>query len=207
MLLLDEPLTGLDSGLRRKILEDLRAWNAANEIPIVYVTHNRDEIDAIGRRVVTLDNGEVRDTGGAHYVLDTPGSVALAEAAGFENLLHAIVLEQKQADGVTRVSLSLANRELEIPFTKAQIGQSAQIAIRAGDILLASEHPRGISARNILQGTVLALDQRGTLCVAQIDAGVNFTVHLTPGAVRSLQLAAGQVVWLVIKTYSCRLVA
>ena len=84
---------------------------------------------------------------------------------------------------------------------------AAAAAIRAGDILLASEHPHGISARNILQGTVVALEQRGTLCVAQIDAGVIFHVHLTPGAVRSLQVTAGQIVWLVIKTYSCRLVA
>jgi molybdate transport system ATP-binding protein len=207
VLLLDEPLTGLDSGLRRKILEDLRAWNAANEIPILYVTHNRDEVDAIGRRVVMLHNGEVKDTGSAQSLLDAPGSVALAEAAGFENLLHGIVLEQKMADGVTRVSLSLANRELEIPFTNARAGESVQIAIRAGDILLASEHPRGLSARNILQGTVVTLEQRGMLCVAQIDAGVAFTVHLTPSAVRSLQLAVGQVVWLVVKTYSCRVVA
>jgi molybdate transport system ATP-binding protein len=41
VLLLDEPLTGLDSALRRSILEDLRAWNDANRIPILYVTHNR----------------------------------------------------------------------------------------------------------------------------------------------------------------------
>jgi len=61
LLLLDEPLTGLDAALRQAILQDLRAWNAANRIPILYVTHNREEVDAIGERVVALINGRVQE--------------------------------------------------------------------------------------------------------------------------------------------------
>jgi len=41
ILLLDEPLTGLDAALKSSIIEDLRVWNAANRIPILYVTHSR----------------------------------------------------------------------------------------------------------------------------------------------------------------------
>jgi molybdate transport system ATP-binding protein len=82
-----------------------------------------------------------------------------------------------------------------------------QIAVRAGDILLATEPPKAISARNILPGTVLALELRGSLYTVQVDAGLVFTVHVTPGAVRSLQMAVGQRVWLVLKTHSCHLVA
>jgi molybdopterin-binding protein len=40
-----------------------------------------------------------------------------------------------------------------------------------------------------------------------IEAGVSFEVHLTPAALAELQLKAGNQVWLVIKTYSCNLVA
>lgn len=207
LLLLDEPLSGLDAGLRRKILDDLRNWNAANNIPILYVTHNRDEVDAIGERVVTLAQGRVQDSGRPGVVLDTPRSVALAQAAGFENLLHGIVLEHRPSDGVMRIALSLSNRELEIPLGLAPKGSSVQIAVRAGDILLATEPPKSISARNILPGTILSLELRGTLFNVQVDAGLVFTVHVTPGAVRSLHLAAGQQVWLVLKTHSCHLVA
>jgi len=59
VLLLDEPLTGLDSPLRRAILQDLRDWNDANRIPILYVTHNREELDAVGEPVVALLQGRV----------------------------------------------------------------------------------------------------------------------------------------------------
>ena len=206
LLLLDEPLTGLDAALRQAILQDLRAWNVANRIPILYVTHNREEVDAIGERVVALINGQVQDSGTPRTVLDAPRSIALAQAAGFENLLYAHVVEQRPADGVMRVALASANCELEIPLGTVPPGAAVQVAIRAGDILLATEAPRALSARNVLPGTLEALEPRGSLVVAQVNAGARFIVHLTPGAVRSLQLVPGLRVWLVLKTHSCHVV-
>ena len=206
LLLLDEPLTGLDAALRQAILQDLRAWNAAERIPILYVTHNREEVDAIGERVVALINGRVQESGAPRAVLDVPRSVALAQASGFENLLNGHVVEQRPADGVMRVTLGSANCELEIPLGIVPPGAAVQVAIRAGDILLATEAPRALSARNVLPGTLEALERRGSLVVAQVSAGARFIVHLTPGAVRSLQLVPGLRVWLVLKTHSCHVV-
>ena len=206
LLLLDEPLTGLDAALRQGILQDLRAWNAANRIPILYVTHNREEVDAIGERVVALVNGRVQESGAPRAVLDAPRSIALAQAAGFENILNAHVVEERPADGVMRVALASGNCDLEIPLGTAPPGAAIQVAIRAGDILLATEAPRALSARNVLPGTLETLEPRASLVVAQVNAGAHFIVHLTPGAVRSLQLAPGMRVWLVLKTHSCHVV-
>src|SRR5690242_15689374 len=44
VLLLDEPLSALDGVTKSKIMEDLRAWNEARGIPIIYVTHGRREV-------------------------------------------------------------------------------------------------------------------------------------------------------------------
>ena len=206
VLLLDEPLTGLDSGLRQSILQDLREWNAANRIPILYVTHNREEVDAIGERVVALVDGRVRETGLPRNVLDAPRAAALAQAAGFENLLSARVTEHRENDGVMHVELDAADCGLEVPLSSARLGEMVQVAIRAGDILLATEPPRALSARNVLQGSVESLETRGVLVIAEVRAGVRFTVHVTPGAARSLQLATGRRVWLVLKTHSCHVV-
>ena len=87
VLLLDEPLTGLDSRLRETILQDLREWNSSRRIPILYVTHNRDEVDAIGERVIALAQGRVVSRGTPREVLDAPRSMPIAHAAGFENVL------------------------------------------------------------------------------------------------------------------------
>ncbi|HKN23521.1 MAG TPA: molybdenum ABC transporter ATP-binding protein [Candidatus Acidoferrum sp.] len=206
VLLLDEPLTGLDGGLRQAILEDLRSWNAERRIPIVYVTHNREEVDAIGDRVIAMVDGHVRGRGMPREVLDAPRAVALAQAAGFENLLKGRVLEHRTSDGVMRVALAEGHCELEIPLGKAQKGEPIQVAIRAGDILLATQIPYGISARNILPGTVESIETQGTVVNVQVNAGARFSVHVTPGAMRSLELTPGSVVWLVVKTHSCHVV-
>ncbi len=206
VLLLDEPLTGLDAGLRQAILEDLRAWNAERRMPILYVTHNREEVDTIGERVMTIVDGRVQASGTPREVLDAPRAMALAQAAGFENLLTGRVLEWRESDGVMRVLLDGAPCELEVPLGNAVAGDPVHLAIRAGDILVASELPYGLSARNVLPGTVESVELRGAVVRLQVNAGARFIVHVTPGALRSLELAAGSMVWLIVKTHSCHVV-
>jgi ABC-type Fe3+/spermidine/putrescine transport system ATPase subunit len=59
VLLLDEPLSALDARIKRKILDDLLAWNEVRHIPIVYVTHSHAETLALGQRMIRLDAGQV----------------------------------------------------------------------------------------------------------------------------------------------------
>lgn len=205
-LLLDEPLTGLDAELKASIIDDLRAWNAARKIPILYVTHSRDEVDALGERVIALEYGKIVSEGTPREVLDAPRRRRLAQAAGFENLLSGTVMDLREPDGVMRVRLADATCEIEVPLGHAAPGDGVRIAIRAGDILLATEAPRALSARNVLEGKIVSLERRGPLVVARVDCGAAFTVHVTPGAERTLDLAANKKVWIVLKTHSCHFV-
>ncbi|HET8921550.1 MAG TPA: molybdenum ABC transporter ATP-binding protein [Candidatus Acidoferrum sp.] len=206
VLLLDEPLTGLDAELKAAIVDDLRAWNAAKCIPILYVTHSRDEVDALGERMIAMENGHIVSAGAPMEVLDAPRKKKLAQAAGFENLLSGSVLDVREADGVMRVRLGESSREIEVPLGFASAGDRVQVAVRAGDILLAAERPHGLSARNVMEGQIVSLEQRGTMGIARVNCGVTFVVHVTPGAVRALALTPGQKVWLILKTHSCHLV-
>ena len=207
LLLLDEPLTGLDAELKAAIVDDLRAWNTAKRIPILYVTHSREEVDALGERVLAMENGHIVSAGAPMEVLDAPRRKKLAQAAGFENLLNGVVLDLRETDGVMRVRLEESACEIEVPLGYAVAGDRVKVAIRAGDILLAVERPIGLSARNIIEGRIVSLEQRGTLVITRVDCGTLFLVHVTPGAVRALGLAAERRVWLVLKTHSCHLVA
>jgi molybdate transport system ATP-binding protein len=206
VLLLDEPLTGLDAELKASILDDLRAWNAARRIPILYVTHSREEVDALGERVIAMDHGHVLSEGTPTQVLEAPRRKRLAQAAGFENLLSGTVMDLREADGVMRVRLSESACEIEVPLGYAMAKDRVRIAIRAGDILLATSQPHDLSARNVIEGHIVAMETRGTLVRARVDCGVEFIVHVTPGASRTLELAVGRLVWLVLKTHSCHLV-
>jgi molybdate transport system ATP-binding protein len=206
LLLLDEPLSGLDAAMRSAIIADLRAWNAARQIPIFYVTHSREEVFALGERVIALEKGCVLAEGTPQEVLEAPRRERMAQLAGFENIFDARILELHEVQGTMLAEIEDGAAALEIPLGHGKLGALIRVAIRAGDILLASEAPRGLSARNILPGTVVALEPRGTLIEATVDCGARFVVHVTPGACRSLGLAVGQRTWLIVKTHSCHLV-
>ena len=92
--------------------------------------------------------------------------------------------------------------DVEVPMFDAAVGDRVRLALRAGDILIAVEPPRGLSARNALQGTISSLQDRGSSVAAIVDVGALLEVHLTLGATRDLKLVAGARVWLVIKTHS-----
>ncbi len=206
LLLLDEPLTGLDAGWKSSIMNDLRVWNSQRNIPILYVTHNREEVDVLGDRLIVLENGRVVGSGDPRQVLDAPCRSRLAHASGFENLLEAVVLDLRPDDGVMRVRLTPGSTEIEVPLYHVAPGDRVRIAVRAGDILIAAEPPRGLSARNILEGKIISIEQRGSLVLLQVDCGASLAVHVTPGAVRALELAPQKKVWAVVKTHSCHLV-
>ena len=206
-ILLDEPLIALDNATRSKILDDLRAWNAAHEIPILYVTHSPAEAFALGERVLVLDGGRILAQGTAQEVLATPRHETIAQVVGFENVFDATVRSIAETQGTMLCQLDGSTTRLEVPLGHAETGARVRIAIRAGDIIVAGERPHGLSARNSFPGRVESMRREGVRVVVMIDAeGATFEVHLTPGAIDALRIEAGKEVWLVIKTYSCNLV-
>ena len=207
ILLLDEPLAALDAPTKARILDDLRSWNEAHRIPILYVTHSREEVFALGEQVLVLERGHVLAQGGPHDVLGAPLQETVAQLAGFENVFDAMVDAAHEDRGTMTCTLLPGKVVLETPLVRAQTGAPLRIGIRAGDILLATSRPEGLSARNLLAGKVVSLVRRDVIMVARVDVGIEMEVHLTLAARDALQLAPGRDVWLVVKTHSCHLMA
>jgi molybdenum ABC transporter ATP-binding protein len=243
VLLLDEPLAALDMPVRMKIAEDLRRSVQALPIPVLYVTHSRDEVFMLGERMLMLERGKIIAEGTPHQVMSAPRSETVAQLAGFENVFDAEVISIHEergtmtckvtASGLGRARLTavptncqedngttevvpsrddepvghLAHIELETPLVRAEVGSNLRAGISAGDVLLATSAPVGLSARNILSGKLLSLWQRDMVVVARVDCGVEMSVHLTLAARDSLQLTPGRQVWLIVKTHSCHLLA
>jgi molybdate transport system ATP-binding protein len=207
MLLLDEPLAGLDAPTKSKLVDDLRSWNQQHRIPILYVTHTREEVFALGERVVMLVDGRALAQGTPHQVMSAPRQETVAQLAGFENVFDATVVAAHPDRGTMTCQLAASNLELEIPLVRADVGSALRVGIRAGDILLASLPPQGLSARNVLPGRVVSLTQRDVIVVARVNCGLEMEVHLTLAARDSLHLQPGREVWLVVKTHSCHLMA
>ena len=207
VLLLDEPLAGLDAATKSKIIDDLRLWNQEHGIPVLYVTHSREEVFALGERAIVLGAGRIIAQGTPHEVMTAPRQETVAQLAGFENIFDATVIATHEDRGTMTCKLSNGHVEIETPLVRASVGSTLRVGIRAGDILLATSEPRGLSARNLISGRVVSLVQRDMIVVAKVDCGVEFEVHLTLAARDSLALAPGQQIWLVLKTHSCHLMA
>jgi molybdate transport system ATP-binding protein len=209
MLLLDEPqpLSALDHAIQSRIMDDLRRWHDRHRIPVLYVTHNHREVYALGERVIVLEQGRILQAGSPHDVLDQPAQRLLASLAGFENVFDATVRERHERAGTMRCQVERSTTDIEVPLTGHQVGDRISVAIRAGDILLSLHEPHGISARNVLHGRVREVSRQGPTVVATIDAGVPFVVHVTPGGADALVLQPDARPWLIIKTYSCRILA
>jgi molybdate transport system ATP-binding protein len=207
VLLLDEPLSALDHAIQSRIMDDLRRANETRRIPMIYVTHSHREVYTLGERAIAIDKGKVIASGTPHDVLDHPESGVLANLAGFENVFDATVVERRERAGTMECRLDGSTTQLEVPLNQTTAGQRIRIAIRAGDIMVANEEPRGLSARNVLRGRLVDLTAHGPTMVAAVDAGQRFIVHLTPGGVESLNLTPGDHLWLIVKTYSCRILA
>jgi molybdate transport system ATP-binding protein len=209
VLLLDEPLAALDAATKSKILDDLRRWNQEHRVPILYVTHSREEVFALGERVLVLDHGRIIAQGTPHEVLRAPLQETVAQLAGFENIFDATV-ESIHEDRGTMTCWLVADERgssvlLETPLIRAETGSPLRVGIRAGDILLAIVPPTGLSARNIIPGKLVSLQQRDVIVSVQVNCGVEMEVHLTLAARDALHLIPGKDVWLVIKTHSCHL--
>src|ERR1700722_413344 len=210
--LLDEPLAALDAATKSRIMDDLRAWNEAHRIPILYVTHSREEVFALGESALVLDHGRILAEGTPHEVLSAPRQETVAHLAGFENILDATV-ESLHADRGTMTCLLYQSESgaqakpvpLETPLVRAEVGSTLRVGIRAGDILLAIIPPVGLSARNVIPGAVISIERRDVMISARVNCGVELEVHLTLAARESLCLEPGREVWLVIKTHSCHL--
>jgi molybdate transport system ATP-binding protein len=207
VLLLDEPLAALDAATKGKIIDDLRQWNRVHRIPILYVTHSREEVFALGEQVVILDRGRIVVQGTPHEIIAAPQQETVAQLVDFENVFDAIVEAVRPERGTMtcRIEAVGAPVLLETPLVRGGVGSPVRVGIRAGDILLATSAPLGLSARNVIPGQIASLEQRDVVVLARVKCRVEMEVHLTLAARDSLKLTPGREVWLVIKTHSCHL--
>lgn len=205
-LLLDEPLVALDRPTKSQILADLRRWNQHYRIPILFVTHSGEEVFALGEEVIVLDAGKIVAQGQPKNVMHAPRLETVAQLSGFENIFDATVVALHENRGTMTCRVGTGPLELETPLIRADAGLHLRVGIQAGDILLAIESPRGLSARNVVPGTIHRIEQRDGIVSATVDcSGTQFEVHLTLAALDALSLSPGKNVWVVVKTHSCHL--
>ena len=199
LLLLDEPLSSLDHRLRRRILGDLVRVRDEFRVPILLISHDPTEVQVLCDRVQRLKGGKVVDEGTPNEVLG--GSAG----ADFENVLQGTVTDTHNYTARVRLE---SGHELVAPRTRVDQGDRVVLGLRADDVLIANETPRGISARNVLPARVTGLGVTDgaveVLLALEGEGGAStaLRVHVTEDARTELGLTVGCQVTLIVKTGS-----
>ncbi len=197
LLLLDEPLAALDLRLRTRILAYLVKAVQELNVPLVYVSHDPAEARALGAEVVVLSDGHVVAQGSPDTVFGAAPVLGVLEALGVHN--RFTVAQIGTEDRLVRVRTDGGAELLMSP--PAAGSQHARIAVRAEDLLLSRARLVGTSARNQLQGQVVAVTEVEHRVFVTIAVGSDRWVALvTAAAVAELGLKVGGDVWIVLKT-------
>jgi len=212
ILLLDEPFGSLDAELRRTLHRELRSMLVQSPVPVMLVTHDREEALALGDSVQVVNEGRTLVTGNPLEVLGQPGQGRVARLVGVENLFDLRVVERNSRDGtMTCVGPGL---QLEVPLDSRTSGRSSlegdqdrvTVAIRASDIILAKEELAESSARNRLPGEVVSVESRPPGYAVTLNCGQHLRCHITGAALEEMGIQTGQRLWAVFKASSCFLV-
>jgi molybdate transport system ATP-binding protein len=206
VLLLDEPLSSLDPHTKAGIIDDLRAWNESHRIPMLYVTHNHEEVFALGERAISLEQGKILAEGAPMEVVTTPHRQSMAQIAGFENLFEAAVSEVRENQGVMICRLTGSPIEIQMPLTRVAPAAPLHVGIRADEILLATSPPAILNSCNLVHGRIQEIEFVGRGAELRIDCGLEFRVNLGEGLPEPLQLKSGDDVWMVIRPQACHLI-
>ena len=203
LLLLDEPLASLDLARREEVLPYFEKLRDALAIPIVYVSHQFDEVLRLATRVVLLDSGRVLAHGDLATVSRHP---ALREIVG-PDAVGAVMagwVEGTDDAGLTVVRIGDAQLVVDEP---APTGQRIQIQVLARDVILAASRPSGLSVRNAVSARVVSVTPDvGRAVLVELDIGRTATLlaRITARASQELDLAPQKEVWALIKAVSLR---
>ena len=202
VLLLDEPLASLDGARKAEILAYIEILRDELRLPIVYVSHALEEVTRLADRVVVVSEGRVAAEGPAAQVLSRP---ELGPLTGrFEG---GAVIEARVASHDPRyelTTLAFAGGQLVVPNLDALPGEPVRVRIRARDVSLALERPRGVSVQNVLPATVRSLGAEfGAIVEVSLDmGGVPLRARITRKAAEELGLAPGLQVHALVKAVS-----
>jgi molybdate transport system ATP-binding protein len=203
LLLLDEPLASLDIGLKEKILPYLARVRDEFKIPMIYVTHNLTEVLTLADWVLMIRQGRLVTQGVPKEALRSMHAIMQLPEEQLENVFTVTFVESDPEAGRTKVRLQ-AGQELFIPYLPRPGNHTIQIRISADDILVAIKRPEGISAGNVLPGTVRRIDTIDGQAMVTVAAGDEFYARLTVSAVKRLGLVEETPVFLIMKTRSFR---
>ncbi len=196
MLLLDEPLAALDAARRDEIIPYLEKLAREARLPMLYVSHQVEEVARLADEIVILENGRVKTQGSVFDLLTAVDGIAGVPPLGA--VFEATIAEHR-TDGLTR--LSFDGGALYVQRLRQAAGTRLRVRLRAEDIMLALEEPRAVSANNVLACSISAIRGDGDQADVQLQCGaIRLVSRITAASRQRLALEPGVRLYAVVKS-------
>lgn len=199
LLLMDEPLAGLDQERKEEILPYILAVQRELDIPVLYVSHSRDEVTRLADHLVLLKAGRVIAAGEIHDVL-TRLDLALVQDHEAAAIIDAEVSRHDEEFELTE--LVFPGGHFVVPHQQLPIGERVRLHLAARDVSLTLAQQTGTSILNIFPATVDALTASGPaqVTVRLIAGGVPLLARVTRKSATALGLEPGRMVYAQAKS-------
>ena len=198
IMLLDEPLSALDLQRKAEIIPYVERLTGDFGVPVLYVTHNVDEVTRLASSMVLLAEGRVAAMGGVADILERVELWPITGRLEAGSVLEAIA--GKTRDGMT--SLDLQGETLRVPAIGVAAGKLVHLRVQARDVAVACERPERLSIRNVLPAIVVNIEfTESPFVELLLDVnGQHLRSRVTREAVEDLGLRVGQPVFALVKS-------
>ncbi len=202
LLLLDEPMSALDSQTKLEILPFLEHLKIELNLPIILVSHSPDEVLRLADQVVFMADGRVSSVESVEHAVSRSDSPLFVES-GPVSLLSAVKAQEDADDHIVEWTIAGSKQSLLLPIHEDHDMNEARLSIRAADVSIALEQPTRTSLLNHLHGTVSAIEIQGHSALVSVDVdGHCVYAQITQRSVRALGLQVGQSVVASVKGVS-----
>ena len=204
LLLLDEPLAALDRARRDEVLPYLETLRDTLSVPMVYVTHDFDEVLRLATYLVLMDSGAVIARGPLSEMSLDPHLRSIIGRDEIGAIVDGVVLGLEAGGELTRVRVG--DGELKVPARGLAPGTMLRVQLLARDIIVSTQAPQHLSVRNSLAGHVVRIEDDGIDSdLIFIDVGAALVIaRVTKAATRELSLRTGLHAWALVKAVSLR---
>ncbi|MAS93167.1 MAG: molybdenum ABC transporter ATP-binding protein [Verrucomicrobiales bacterium] len=199
LLLMDEPLSGLDASSRSSLLTMLESVFQKVDIPVVYVTHDWKEVLRLADHVVFLQSGRIASRGDIPNILQQVDLPIPEEQSGV-TLIEAKVSSVDEEFALSQ--FSFPGGQLTVPGVDRSTGDTARILIESQDVSIALTASEDSSILNILPATVksVAITESNKARVTLDIGSTILRAQVTRKSVKKLGLSPGLSVFAQIKS-------
>ncbi len=201
ILLMDEPLASLDAKRKQEIMPFLKRLHQELTIPMLYVTHDQQEVTQLADTLIILSNGVVQ-TSGTIEEMQNRVDVSLAEERDATTVWQATIAEHESEYHLTRVDF--LGGSISLPAIADKIGTPLRIQIYARDVSITLEPSMATSILNVIAATITGItdDNQGRSIVRLQIGDQTLLAHITHKSTVLLKLQLGMKVYAQIKGIS-----